>query len=156
MPENNDVRSIYPPMPTTDPLLTNVNMRAMPGHEDYFVSGPSGEQADGSDSPMNPSVAPTEHPEVEKTPAVRSLSRPTDIKAVAEGDNLKLSATAVSGEDTKKIVFHVDGKQAAVLDTEGGDVEVTVPAAPGEHEVRAFAFTGEKSGPWSESVSVTV
>jgi hypothetical protein len=99
---------------------------------------------------------PTEHPEVEKTGAARSISRPTDVKAEPDGEQLKLSAEVAPDEDTKKLVFHVDGKQAAVVDTTGGHVEVTIPVAPGDHEVRAFAFTGEKSGPWSESVSVKV
>lgn len=141
-----------------DPSLSNVNMRPMPGHPEYFDAAPTLDDGElTSATSLDMGIDPTTHPEVEKTAAIRSLSRPTDVSAeVLEGGMVKLGATVVPDEDTKKLVFHMDGHQVGVVDTTGGRIEFDLPVDEGDHEVRAFAFTGEKSGPWSESVSFHV
>lgn len=164
----------YPPPFYPDPLLSNVNFRPMPDDENYFEGVAEGYESPADlysevpppflqDSDEQPNQDegesqpdPTEAPIVEKPPVLRDLSKPENLSAEVVDGKLRLSASVPEGEDVHKLVFHVDGKQAAVCDDDGGAATVDVTVEPGEHKVRAFTYTGTRSGPWSETITVVV
>lgn len=180
------IEGAYPPPFYPDPLLSNVNFRPMPDDPDYFLGAPldydspselyvevpppvsdeassdetsSGDAGDATPDNSGASEQSSEQPQQQQPQQQEpALDAPTDVTADALDDTrLRLSATPPPGQGVTKIVFYVDGKQAAVVDaTTSGTATTTIVSTPGEHAVRAFAYTGSKSGPWSETVSVTV